>query len=148
MFREGRHVQENKRRCEKLYLIFPYLFLVFFLLKIEASEKVLCAQKSTTNPRLERVFPPTSRFLVDPWGPSGSPGASRDVREPPRSLFFSINFQLCLKIGPDRLPGGPRKAPAFPQAPPGLHFGLILYRFFWSICLSRDGSGTVFWTLR
>ena len=82
-------------------------------------------------------------ILGVPLGPQGPPETSGSL---PEAFMFFINFQLCLKIGPDRLPGGPRKAPDVPQAPPGHNFGFILDRFFGSIC--PHGSGLVFWTLR
>ena len=55
-------------------------------------------------------------ILGVPLGPQGPPETSGSL---PEAFMFFINFQLCLKIGPDRLPGGPRKAPDDPQAPPG-----------------------------
>ena len=87
-------------------------------------------------------------FLSIFWVPLASrrlPGISR---APSRSFQFFINLQFRMNTGPDWPPGGPREAPGIPQAPPGHHFGAILDRFFESICLSRDGSGIVFWRLR
>ena len=56
-------------------------------------------------PRLERPFLAKNRFLLDFWGPSGSPGASRDV---PGAIRFFIDLRLGVKASLDLAPGGPR----------------------------------------
>ena len=83
MFREGCHVQKNKRCYEKMHMLFNWCFIIFSSKIDDKSRKNQgkrhWAQKSTKNPRLERSFSPKSKFSIDFWAPSGSIWASRDV---------------------------------------------------------------------
>ena len=81
MFREGRHVQKNKRWCEKIPWCFHQVF-IDFLWKIDTkswtktSETLICT-KNVKNNTFGTHFLAKSQFLMDFRGPSGSPGSSK-----------------------------------------------------------------------
>ena len=144
MFREGHHVQKNKRWCEEIHQTFHQMFSNFSW-KFDSKScknhgKRLCAQISAKNQRLERLLLANKRFFVDfsvPGKLSGRPGSLAEA-----SHFF-INFRLPPEIGPDRSLGGPREAQGVPQAPPAQHFASILDRF--SGWISTLAISEIYW---
>ena len=81
MFLEGRHVQKNKRWCEKIPWCFHQVF-IDFLWKIDTkswtktSETLICT-KNVKNNTFGTHFLAKSQFLMDFRGPSGSLGSSK-----------------------------------------------------------------------
>ena len=85
MFREGRHVEKNKRRCEKNTSFFSLIFHRFFennrrKIMQKAWKPALCT-KIDEKARSERRFLAKNRLLAIFWAPPGSPGAARDDPE-------------------------------------------------------------------
>ena len=118
MFREGRHVQENKRCYEKVHVFFLWFFFdVRWQIEAKIVEKArkmaLCTKIDKDSTFGSRFFT-KCRFFVDFWGPSGSLGASRDVREPPRSLHFFHKFSIASENRPGPAPGRPQGGPGCP----------------------------------
>ena len=130
MFREGRHVEKNKRRCEKTHRFFHWFFIDFSR-KIDGKSckkrgNQLCAQKSTKQHVRNAVFLAKksifSEFLGSPRVPRAVPGRPGKLT---KSLIFLIHGELRLKTSPDGLreaSGRPRRSP---QAPSGYDFASI-----------------------
>ena len=129
MFREGRHVEKNKRRCEKTHRFFHWFFIDFSR-KIDGKsckkrENKLCAQKSTKNHVWIGIFQKKtifSEFLGSPRVPRGVSGRPGKFT---KSFIFLIYGQLRLKTRVDGLreaSGRPRRSP---QAPSGYDFASI-----------------------
>ena len=139
MFREGSHVQKNERRCEKRHRFFHRCFIAFFVKNsaeiMQKAWTMALRAKSKDKSRLERPFLANKRFGVDFWGPSGSPGGSRDVPGASQNPWnFSLIFSCvskCARTVPREVPERPRGTP---QATPGHTFRSILIRF----CMSKN----------
>ena len=76
------------------------------------------------NPHLESQFSSKNTFLIDFCGPSGSPGASRDVPGASQNISFLSFIVSCVwkrvRTGPREAPGRPRGSP---EGPTWYHFG-------------------------
>ena len=141
MFREGRHVQKNKRRSEKMHRFFHWFFIDFSR-KIDGKsckkrENQLCAQKSTTTARLERDFLGKNQFLANFWGPPGSPGASRDDPENSQNRSFFWFMVNCARKRARAASGRPQEGPGGPPRRPQ---GTILRRFLDRFCTSKTNE--------
>ena len=130
MFREGRHVEKNKRRSKKYTVFFIYFSLFSRGKSMEnraKSEKTVFVHK---NPQ-KIVFGTTffsnnsmiNGFWGIPWVARGSPGHPGNV---PKSSIFHIYGQFRRKTGPDGPPEGSRQSPGVPRAPTGYHFKSIV----------------------
>ena len=118
---------------------FSLIFHRFFVKKTEKNVQkgwtTALRAKSEENSRLERPFLAKKRFGVDFWGPSGSPGGSRDVpgasQNPWKFSLICSCVSKCARTVPREAPERPRGTP---QAPPGHNFRSILTRF----CMSKN----------
>ena len=126
MFREGRHVQKNERRCENMYRFFIDFSSIFR----EKNRKKRAKRLNNGFARKKRrkftfgtpFFSKKTfwgRFLGSLWVPWGLPGRSGSL---PESLKIFINFQLRLKVCPDGPPGSSREAPGKPPGTPRAQF--------------------------
>ena len=84
-------------------------------------------EKINKNQRLERRFLAKHNILVDFWGPSGSPGGSRDV---PGAIRFFIGLRLGVKTSLDLAPGGSRTSILSHMASILSHMASILSHMF------------------
>ena len=135
MFREGCHAQKNKRRSKNMHRCF-HRFFHWFSVKNrcnvvqKASKTALCTEIDE-NPRLESHFSANNRFLLNFCGPSGSPGASRDVPGASQNTsFFSLIFSCVWKRArtvPRGAPGRPLGSRGNSGYHIGSNFGSILH---------------------
>ena len=130
MFREGRHVEKNKRRCETNASFFSLSFHRFFeknrrKIMQKAWKPALCTKIDETA-RSERRFLSKksifSEFLGSPRVPRAVPGRPGRFT---KSHIFLIHGELRPKTSPGGLreaSGRPRRSP---QAPSGYDFASI-----------------------
>ena len=139
MFREGRHVEKNKRRSKKYTVFFSFIFLCFLVENrwkiLQKARKPCLCTKIHKKTYLERSFLATIQFLVDFWGSAGLPGAARDIP----GTFQNGQFFTCIanfagkraRTVPWKVPGSPQGSPRHPQ-------GTILSRLFDRSCISKN----------
>ena len=134
MFREGRHVQK-KSAAMKLYISFPLCSFIDFSEQSKRNwtknmEHCFVQTKKAINQVWNACFSPKSRFLIDFWCPSGSPGASRDV--PGGHPFFhwsSVGCENQPGPGPWRLQNFHFKSYGFHFKSYGFHFKPYVFHF-------------------
>ena len=139
MFREGRNVGKKKQApVRKNASFFPSLVHWFFAKKhrkvMQNAWKPSLCTKIDKKSRVERSFLAKKRFLVNFWGPPGSPGASWDDpgNSQNRSFFsFMVNCDWKRRWTASGRPReGPRGASRRPQ-------GTILRLFSVQFCTSE-----------
>ena len=89
------------KKCIVFFVDFSSIFRRKLMKNRVQSIKNSLARKNNQNQRLERPFLAKYQFLVDLWGPSGSPGGSRDV---PGAIRFFIGLRLGVKTWPLEAP--------------------------------------------
>ena len=141
MFRQGRHVEKNKRRCEKTHRFFHWFFIDFSR-KIDGKSckkrgNQLCAQKSTKKHVRNAVFLAKNRFLANFWAPPGSPGPSRDDPENSQNRSFFSFMVNCARKRARAASGRPQEGPGGPPRRPQ---GTILRRFSDRFCTSKTNE--------
>ena len=145
MFREGRNVENNKRRCEKNTAFFSLFFHWFFVKnRHQIVEKprttALCTKidkESMFGPRFstnESIF---SRSLASLWVPRGLPRRPGASQKP--SWFSYYKFSVVSENRPGSAYGRPQEGPG---CPPGtsraqfwVHFGSIFELFWWGFTI-------------
>ena len=91
------------------------------------SIKTALREKINKNPRLEPPFLVKKQLSLDFWGPSGSPGASRDMLG---AIRFFIGHRLGVKTSLDLAPGGSRTSILSHMASILSHMASILSHMF------------------
>ena len=130
MFREGRSVEKNKRRCEKKRVVFFIVFSSIFREKSSKNNakrvKTIFAheirQKITRGTLLlskKAIFSDFLSSLWVPWGPPGRPGKF------PKSQISLLHGQLRVKTTVDGLREASERPPRCLQATPGYDFASI-----------------------
>ena len=143
MFREGRHAEKNKRRCEKTHRFFHWFFIDFSR-KIDGKSckkrgNQLCAQKLTKKHVRNAVFLAKNRFFANFWAPPGSPGLSRDDPENSQNRSFFSFMVNCARKRARAASGRPQEGPGGPPRRPQ---GTILRRFLDRFCTSKTNEKT------
>ena len=152
MFREGRHVQKNKRCYEQIHVLFTWFFINFSW-KIDATsrtnhEKRYWAQKSTKNPRLERSFSPKSTVSSKFWAPSGSIWAFRVVPGASQKPLIFNRFSVASANRPGPAPGRPKGAPGGPPGTCPAPFWMDFQLIFWVHFRTHSfGDALIFWVM-
>ena len=126
MFREGRHVEKNKRCSEKLYGFVHRVFIVFLWKIAKKTVENGIVHKNRQKSMFGTAFfckkSIFKRFLGFLWVPGGVPGRPGSS---PESFIFSLIFSCAWKLAqmvPGETPGRPKGSP---QASPGYHFKSI-----------------------
>ena len=137
MFREGRHVEKSKRRCEKTHRFFHWFFTKNRRKIVQKAWKQALCTKIDKKSRLDRLSLAKNRLLANFWGPPGSPGASQDVPGTSQNRsWFSFMMNCAWKRRwtasgrPQEGPGGPPRRPQ----------GTILRRFLDLFCTSKTNE--------
>ena len=122
MFREGRDVQENRRRYEVI-CHFSSFFPRFFV-----KNRYQIVEKTRTTSLCTKIGKESTFGTRFSTNESGSPRASRDVREPPRSLHVFHRFSVVSENRPGPASGRPQEGPG---CPPGTSRAPFYVDFWW-----------------
>ena len=141
MFREGRHVEKNKRRCEKNTSFFSFIFHRFFeknrrKIMQKAWKPALCT-KIDEKARSERRFFSKKSIFSEFLAPPGSPGPSRDDPEDSQNRAFFSFMVNCARKRARAASGRPQEGPGGPPRRPQ---GTILRRFSDRFCTSKTNE--------